>query len=188
MRNLFYVPIIHAPEDLGSHLEEVKSQYIAIHGSAKWRSHLKSLEKFWQELAKTLLSLPVDYMKVKLYQDSLPVCGHELEIVEKLANDGNRNYLILFELVKKGAVVVGTEDPDLLVKERERFSQNSTTGSYDDLMKRRDKYIAQRIDFTLKDSEIGLLLIGALHKVIDELPEDIRVHRSLNDLKEKGLK
>jgi hypothetical protein len=188
MRNLFYVSIIHAPEDLGSYLEEVKSQYIAIHGPAKWRSHLKALEKFWQGLTKTLLSLPVDYTRVKLYQDSLPVCGNELDIVRKLAKGGNRNYRLLFKLVKKGAMVMGTEDPDLLVKERERFSQKSTTASYDDLMKRRDQYIAHRIDSTLKDSEIGLLLIGALHKVIDELPEDIRVHRSLNDLKEKGLK
>ena len=184
MRKLFYISIVHAPEDLGCHLREVKRQYLARHGLSRWREHMEAVDKFWQELGEALLNLPVDYTKVKLYQDSLPVCGHESEIVEELAQSGNRNYQILFELIKKGAVPMGSEDPKLLIEERARLNNNTAVSSYDSLIERRDQYIAQRIDSTLKDGEIGLLLMGALHKVIDKLPKDIQVCKSFSELKE----
>ena len=188
MRMLFHIPIVHAPEDLGSHLPEVKREYIARHGVSKWNDHNKALDKFWHELSKALLSLPVDYTKVRLYQDGLPVFGRDLELVEKLAENGNRNYQLLHELAGKGATVMGTEDPELLIEERNRLIKCGASShiprgnagvdaasSYDDLMERRDQYIAQRIASTLKDGEIGLLLIGALHRVVDKLPKDIQV-------------
>ena len=186
MRKLLYIPIVHTPEDFGSHLEKVRRQYIARHGHSKWRDPTEALEKFWRELSNALLNLPVDYAKVRVYQDSLPVCGRELQIVEALAQDGNRNYQLLSELVKKGATVMGSEDPKLLIEERDRLSRKSVTGSYDDLMERRDEYIAQRIASTLKDGEIGLLLMGALHRVAERLPKDIEVRKSTNELKEGG--
>lgn len=187
MRELYYIRIIHTPEDLGSHLAEVKKQYVTRHGLSKWRDHIEAVEKLWHELTEALLDLSLDYAKVRLYQDSLPVCGGEIEIVQTLAADGNRNYRLLSELIKKGAVIVGSEDPKLLIEERERLARKNAPGTYDDLMERRDRYIARRIDATLNDGEIGLLLIGALHKVVDKLPKDIRVHKSISDLKERDL-
>jgi len=190
MRKLFCIPIIHAPEDLGSHLAAVRREYIARHGLSKWRDHNKAICKFWQELSETFLALPVDYTKVKLYQDGLPVCGKEMEIIEKLEEAGNRNYKLLFKLVKKGATAVGSEDIKLLMEERDRLIKKGVAdpeeeaGLYDELMERRDEYIAQRIASTLNDGEIGLLFIGALHRVVERLPKDIQVHESLNDLKE----
>jgi len=185
MRQLFYIPIVHTPEDLGSHLAEAKREYIAKYGLAKWRDHVEAVDDFWRKLREALLSLPVDHTKMKLYQDGLPVFGRELELVETLAKNGNRNYQILSELVKKGATVVGSEDPKLLIKERDELIKNGANGSYDGLMEQRDEYIAQRIDSTLKDGEICLLFIGALHRVADKLPEGIQVQKSLSDLKEK---
>ena len=184
MRKLVHIPIVHTPEDLGSHSAEVEKQYIARYGASKWFDHLKAVGRFWQELAETLLNLSVDYSKIKLYQDSLPVCGSELEIVEQLAQSGNRNYQLLLQMAKKGAMVMGTEDPELLIEERDRLAKNGTGGSYDDLMGRRDDYIAQRIDATLSEAEIGILLIGALHNVATRLPKDIQIYRSISDLKE----
>jgi len=178
MRKLFYIPIIHTSEDLGSHLEEVKKEYVVKYGLSKWCDRVKVIDKFWQDIRKAVLDLTVDYTSVKLYQDSLPVCGRELEIVEKLADNGNINYIILLELAKKGATVMGSEDPKLLIEERRRIIENGITkpaNNYDDLMERRDSYIAQRITTTLYDGEIGLLFIGALHRVIEKLPDDIRV-------------
>jgi hypothetical protein len=191
MRKLFHIPIIHTPEDLGNHITEVKKQYVARYGINKWEEHIDAVEKFWRELNITLLNLPVDYKMVKLYQDSLPLCDHETEIVESLAQDGNRNYRLLLDLVKKGAVIVGTEDPALLIAEREKLNKMGVIGmsnSYDELMKLRDEYIAQRINSTLKGSEIGFLFIGALHKVVDKLPVDIKVYESINDVKEENFK
>jgi hypothetical protein len=178
MRKLFYVPIIHTPEDLGSHLAEAKKEYIAKYGDSKWYDHNEVVDKFWRDLQVVIFALPINYTNVKLYQDSLPLCGRELEIVRKLADDGNVNYLILLELVRKGATVIGSEDPKLLIEERNRIINNGVTAIanvYDDLMEQRDSYIAQRIDATLKDGETGLLFIGALHKVTDKLPSDIQV-------------
>jgi len=186
MQKLFYIPIVHTPEDLGSHLTEVKREYIAKYGLPKWRNHVESVDKFWRELSEILLALPVDHTKMKLYQDGLPVFGRELELVEELARDGNRNYRLLSELVKKGATVVGSEDPKLLIEERDRLIKNGANGSYDGLMERRDEYIAQRIASTLKDGEMGLLFMGALHRVVDKLPANIQIQESLSDLKEKN--
>jgi len=185
MRKLYHIPIVHTPEDLGSHLTEVKMEYIARYGAPKWRDHIEAVGKFWQELSRTLLELPVDYRKIKLYQDGLPVFGRELDMVEKLAEDGNRNYQLLLELAKEGATVMGTEDPRLLIEEWDRLIKNGAAGAvnpYDELMQRRDEYIAQRIASTLKHGEIGLLLIGAFHKVTERLPRDIAVCRSLDGL------
>jgi len=187
MRKLFYIPIVHTPEDLGSHLEEVKRQYITRHGPVKWRDHLEAVSKFWGELSEALLNLPVDYTNMRLYQDSLPVCEGELEIVKELANHGNKNHQLLRELLRKGATVMGTEDPKLLVEEREQLAKKSTISVYDDLMMRRDKYIARRIASTLKDGEIGILLMGAFHKVLNELSKDIQVYGSLEVLKGEKL-
>lgn len=177
MRKLFYISIIHTPDDLGSYSAEVKKQYIAIYGISKWHEHIKIVGKFWQYLREALLALPLDYKNVKLYQDGLPVCSQELEIVEHLAQNGNINYQILLELVKKGATVMGSEEPKLLIEERNRITENrvAQTNIYDDLMERRDSYIAQRINTSLNDGEVGLLFIGALHRVAEKLPNDIQV-------------
>jgi hypothetical protein len=190
MRKLFCISIIHTPEDMGSHLTEVKKQYIARYGISKWEERVDAVQRFWQELSKLLLNIPVDYKKVKLYQDSLPVCDHELDIVKSLAQNGNSNYQLLLELVNKGATIVGTEDPKLLIAERERLNRMGiiiSTNSYDELIDQRDKYIAERIGVTLKESETGFLFIGALHKVVGRLPEDIRTYESINDIREENL-
>jgi hypothetical protein len=185
MRKLFYIPIIHTPEDFGSHLEEVKREYITRYGLSKWDEHIQAVSEFWRNLSGALLALPVDYTKVRLYQDGLPVCGRELEIVEKVANHGSRNHQLLFELVKKGATVMGSEAPELLIEERERLMKKGVANSapaYDELMERRDESIAQRIASTLKDEEIGFLFIGALHRVVERLPKDIQVYGLLGNL------
>jgi len=177
MRKLFYISIIHTPDDFGSYSAEVEKQYIAIYGISKWHEHIKIVGNFWEYLREALLALPLDYKNVKLYQDSLPICSQELEIVEHLAQNGNINYQILLELVKKGAMVMGSEEPKLLIEERNRITENRVTQTniYDDLMERRDSYIAQRINTSLNDGELGILFIGALHRVAEKLPNDIQV-------------
>ncbi|MBD3182388.1 hypothetical protein GF312_08855 [Candidatus Poribacteria bacterium] len=187
MRELLYIPIVHTPEDLGNHLSEARKQYTARYGESKWEEHIKAVENFWTEIRNTLLNLPINYKKAKIYQDSLPVCNQELKIVQALAEDGNRNYKLLLELIQKGASIVGTEASELLLEERERLKNMGVVGStnkYDDLMKRRDEYIACRIDSTLKDGETGLLFMGALHKVTDKLVDDIKIYKSVKNLKE----
>lgn len=177
MRKLIHIPMVHTPQDLGSQLERVRGEYIARYGLERWRQHLREVEELWQRIRERLMGLPVDFSQARLYQDGLPVCGREREIVHQLADEGSINHQLLLELVKKGAVVMGTEDPDLLIQERDRLihSAGENILLYDEVIERRDEYIAQRIRSTLKEGEVGLLFIGALHRVVERLPEEIEV-------------
>lgn len=184
MRKLMVIPIVHTPEDLGDLAEEVKKQYISRYGRPYWHQRLRAVEELWQIIRQRVLALPVDFCKVRLYQDGLPTCSRELEIVEKLSYYGSRNHQLLLELVQRGALLTGTESPALLVQERERLlKQSSAHGTpmgreyplYDELIQRRDEYIGQRIDATLQEGETGLLFIGALHRVADHMSADIHV-------------
>jgi signal transduction histidine kinase len=60
---------------------------------------------------------------VRLYQDGLPVCGREEEIVRDLAGSGSQNHQILLELIARGARLTGSESPSLLLEEYELARQ-----------------------------------------------------------------
>jgi len=182
MRKLIIVPIVHTPEDLGSYLPAARKQYVARYGLKHWHQRLGMVEELWKGIQQRVLALPLDFSKTRLYQDGLPECGRELEIVEELAREGSRNHQLLLELVQRGAMLMGTESLPLLMEERERLVKQRVTqkrraekedGLYDELIERRDEYIAQRIAATLQDGETGLLFIGALHRVAGKLPKEI---------------
>lgn len=188
MRQLIYVPIIHAPEDLGSQLEAVKKEHIARSGTQGWEDHVKAVERFWRNLSRLLGALPQDGRKVRIYQDGMPVCEREVELARQLAKAGSRNHRLVVRLVQKGALLMGTEDPELLRQERDRWQhsadlfQEGAAGPYDELMERRDRYIANRIHTTLGEGELGLVFIGALHRLADKLAPDIEVIPLINPL------
>jgi AcrR family transcriptional regulator len=184
VRRLIYVPIIHGPEDLGSRLEDVRRAYLARYGLRAWQQHLKSVEQFWEEVRHSVRRFPQETRKLRIYQDGLPVCGRELELAQQLAVNGSRNHRLIVELVEQGALLTGTEDPELLKREQERsqdavgLSQPASASRYDALMEQRDRYIAAQIDATLQaEGEVGLLFMGALHRVVERLPKDIEVVR-----------
>jgi hypothetical protein len=121
--------------------------------------------------------LELDYANVRLYQDSLPVCGREQEIVRELAAKGSRNHQLLLRLIKSGATLMGTESAELLVKEYERYKrilENSQppektkkgiqlAASADSLLKERDRYIGRRVNQTLCNGDTGIIFLGMLH-------------------------
>lgn len=184
MRRLIHIPIIHGPEDLGSQLEAVKQAYVSRCGIRAWQQHLRSVAQFWEETRRLMRPLTKRAGTFRIYQDGVPVCGQELELVRQLAATGSENHRLVVELVEQGAILMGTEDPGLLREEHERcqaataLSERATRARYDELMEQRDRYIASRIDATLaREGEVGLLFIGALHRVIEHLPKDIEVLR-----------
>lgn len=184
MRRLIYVPIIHTEADMGSLKELLKQKYIKQIGERAWEEHKKTVEEMWQGIEKGLEALGLPYPKVKLYQDGLPCCGREPELVKELAAEGNPNYQLLLKLMEKGAEVVGTEDPTLLLEEY-RSLHEGPRGDAQARLKKRDTFIAQRIHHTLKEGEIGILFLGLLHRVDKELPSDIPVEFLLHHLREK---
>lgn len=188
MRDLFLVPIRHTKADLGrlatAHRDALrKAGGIGAVRAAEARS--REIEEAWRRLTRTLPHLPVDWERVRLYQDGLPVCGKEREIVEDLAGQGSANHRLLRRLLKRGARLEGTEDPDLLVEEVRSLEAlladpdgadpEQLAATRADVLARRDAFIAARIDATLGPGELGLLFLGAAHDVAPHLPEDVRV-------------
>jgi hypothetical protein len=183
VRKLIHVPIVHGPEDLGTQLEAVRKAYVSRYGLRAWQQHLRTVEQFWIGIRQRLRPFRKQARRLRIYQDGLPVCGHELELARQLSVRGSQNHRLLLELAEAGAVLAGTEDPALLRQEHERagraagVSEPASAARYDDLMEARDRYVAGRIDATLAEEEVGVLFMGALHRVIEKLPKDIEVVR-----------
>ena len=121
---------------------------------------------------------------------------------------GSVNYKIIAELLQRGAVLVKTEDINLVQKEY-AYIKNITSAKsareiksaatkykliQNQLLLNRDKFIAGTITNTLKNDETGILFIGAYHDIISKLPSDILItqvkqvsmvseyHRTLSNL------
>jgi hypothetical protein len=183
LRKLIHIPIVHGPQDLGSELDAVRTAYVSRFGVRGWQQHLETINQFWNQTRHRLRSLREQAAKLRIYQDGMPVCGRELDLARQLAATGSQNHRLLVELADAGAVLLGTEDPDLLRQEHERAhggggtAETAANARYDPLMEARDRYIAHRIDTTLAGNELGLLFMGALHRVTEKLPQDIQVSR-----------
>jgi hypothetical protein len=150
----------------------------------------------WSEIERLIDRWELCYERVRLYQDGLPVCERELEIVADLANKGSLNHRLLQRLIQKGASLMGTESSELLLEEYERAKEAArppistcswrakahrpSTGDPaslrgDPLLSRRDTFIAGRINSTLREGETGILFLGMLHSLDNLLAEDIEV-------------
>src|SRR5574340_688183 len=145
-RRLIYVPIIHTEVDMGSLAEALKKEYIKKYGMHKWHQHLKKIDDLWIWIEEYLNQKNLCYHKVRIYQDGLPVCGNELQIVQDIANKGGRNHQLLLKLINKGATLMGTEDPALLMKEYQLI-KNATTGKINEKDTVRHNYLAERDAF-----------------------------------------
>jgi len=178
MRKLIYIPIVHTEDDMGSMAEFVKKEYKRTYSRQQWQQHKKTVEKLWRDIREKVLNLSVNWNMVRVYQDGLPVCGKVLEIVNELSEEGNINHKLVMELHQKGAKIEGTENPKLLIAEynhimkiayaenlieRDRLIEkhNNESGK---LLSQRDLFIANRIDKTLENGEIGILFLGLMHQ------------------------
>jgi hypothetical protein len=189
-RVLIYLPIVHTLADMGGLGETVSQKALQRLGRNKYLDKGLLIDEMWSKLEQVVDALPVDWSKARLYQDGLPVCSREKEIVTDLAQAGSRNHQLLLRLMHKGAVLMGTESVDLLLLEyqlaRQALAADGTArlsekthatkndGS-DALLKRRDQYIAKRINETIKPGEVGILFLGMLHSLETLLDKDIGV-------------
>ncbi len=188
MRTLLYVPIIHMAADLGTLAPAVGERGILGLGEEVWKEHLQTVKDFWDSLARYFDGLEVSGFKI--YQDGLLANGDiGLKIVEEGLKSGSKNYEIISRLIQKGAVLVKTEDFALVKKERNHLIDLTKARtkrekliaylkyklSKNQLLKGRDRFIAERINETLKERETGILFIGAYHNIIPMLNEDISV-------------
>lgn len=190
-RRLIWVPIIHTQADLGSLSGSVRRLYVKRSGQATWDQHTQAVQEIWRATREVIEGMDLDYPRVRLYQDGLPSCGHEVEIVTDLARAGSENHQLLVYLMNRGARLVGTESSALLLQEYELARQVVValeSGQAQGLaprqrqmsqllLEQRDAWIAARIAETLSPGETGLLFLGLLHSLAGRLPGDVQVTR-----------
>ena len=189
VRTLIYFPIIHTQADMGTLGESVHRATLRKLGIQSMRRKMHMINQVWTEIETAIDKLDIDYGKVRLYQDGLPVCGKEVEVVTELAKAESRNHQLLLRLMQRGAKLMGTEASELLVKEYELTKQMLDAGNIpakrirtarqkakaDLVLGKRDQFIADRINKTLQNGETGILFLGALHSLQHRLDKDIRV-------------
>lgn len=177
MKRVIVIPVIHNLADLGSLADSVRAHYLRDFGAAVWEQRQCAVERLWAAIGRAVDALRLDYKHVRIYQDGLPVCGKEEDIVRELAGAGSRNHQLVLELLGRGALLVGTEDPQLLLREYrlQRRALGAPAADERDLpplpgeaaevLTARDRFIAQRIAATLQDGQTGLLFLGAAHRL-----------------------
>lgn len=188
MKSLIYVPIIHTIADLGSLAKDVVKRGISDLGQDLWELHRKTVNGFWDAISCYFDSLDVSGMKI--YQDGMVAEGEVgQEIVEAGVKSGSKNYELVSRLIKRGAILVKTEDFKLVKEERDRLLSIIEAKSVikkllafikyksvkNRLLNKRDKFIAGRINETLEEGERGVIFMGAYHDIKKRLPEDIQV-------------
>jgi hypothetical protein len=188
-RTLIYIPIIHTQADMGKLAPSVRRVTVQKLGRQAWKRNVDLIGQMWEEIRRTVEAWDLPWEKVRLYQDGLPRCGREAEIVADLAVAGSPNHQLLLSLMKRGATLMGTESPDLLLEEYRLVQQILAAKDPKDaariearheprsrsLLAQRDQYIARRINESLRAGETGLLFLGMLHSLDSRLAKDIRV-------------
>jgi len=185
-RKLIYIPIIHTAADMGTLGASIRGKKLSTLGRQGLTRNAAMVEKMWEEIERVATRLPLTEGTVRLYQDGLPVCGHERAIVSELAGAGSRNHRLLLELETRGATLMGTESPELLVEEYQlataAFASDAAVRTNirqqalrDTLLEKRDRFVADRINQTLGAGESGILFLGMLHEAAKYLDSDIDV-------------
>ncbi len=183
------MPILHTQADMGALGESVREQTIAKLGQAGWERNVSLIDGVWDRIEAAIRSWSLPYDKVRIYQDALPVCGREIQIVKDLAAAGSRNHRLLLLLAESGATIMGTESAALLVQEYKLAKQALGAGGAragqmasahykarsQALLAERDRFMAERISSTLQPGETGILFVGMLHSLENWLAKDIRV-------------
>jgi hypothetical protein len=177
MKRVLLVPVLHNAAELGSLAAPVEAHYRQRLGPAAWTERERVVRRLWDDARRALAALPLDYARVRIYQDGLPVCGREMEIVRELAAAGSLNHQVVLELIGRGAMLMGTEDPQLLIREyelqRRRLGAASPAAApaaagpaeAAALLAARDRFIAERIAATLGQDETGIVFLGAAHRL-----------------------
>lgn len=187
---------------MGSMAEPLKREFIQKFGLTKWRMHVRAIDDFWTGIRRRIDQLKMDPSRLRIYQDGIPICGRELEIVREVSRLGSKNHQIVLELIEKGAHLEGTEDPKLLVEEY-RFVKELTGMSDPEkkkqaieqarplrarLLIKRDRFISKRIQETLQPGETGLLFTGIEHRVDKYLPKGFKISYLIYRLPFKSLR
>jgi len=163
-RKLFFVPLLFPPPDPED-------------------DFVQKARKYWDEVEAHITNLELKLGSVsKVYHELVPLGGEEgSKVIEEL---NSASYQIVRARLDKGAEVQPVEDIELLTEYMD-WSRCLAVGlqnqqvlvkvyeSYSEVRLRRNKDMAKKIDETLKEEDIGILLMREGHQV--QFPTDIEV-------------
>ena len=163
-RKLYFIPLIYGGEDLPE-------------------DYLEKFNKYWEQVEKQILEMTSKLGEVnRIYHELVEVSGDEGSKTVKELSD--RSHKIVQACLEKKAQMEAVEDGDILTEFMD-WSRCLIIGlqnpkvvskvyeSYVEVGKRRNEHIARQIDETLKENEIGILLMRENHQV--QFPSDIQV-------------
>jgi hypothetical protein len=158
------------------------------------QEYMEKYDLYWQQIREYIVNLESRIGSIKLiYHESVTVSGDEgLKILEKL---NPSSYQLVREKCLMGAQLELVEDREL-VEETMDWERHLILGflsekvarivsqSFADASKRRYEYMAKRIEETLKDDEVAMLIIREGHMI--QFPQDIEIFSvappALNDI------
>ena len=85
VRRLIHIPVIHSQADMGSLRLAIQALTVKKQGAQGWARNVNVIEGLWVKIEEAIACWSLPYEKMRLYQDGLPVCGRELEIVSEAA-------------------------------------------------------------------------------------------------------
>ncbi len=163
-RKLYFVPLIYGGKDLPE-------------------DYLEKFNKYWEQVKKQLAELSSKLGEVKrIYHELIDVVGEEG--LKTIAGLSEKSRDVVQSCLDKQAQLEALEDNDILTEFMDWNRcliiglQNPKVlsrvyDSYVEVGKKRNEYIARKIDETLLENEIGLLLMRENHQV--QFPADIQV-------------
>jgi hypothetical protein len=163
-RKLFFVPVIYS-------------------GESPEEDYTRIFNKYWEQVVKQLAELTLKLGEIKrVYHELIAAAGEAGGKSLKELNDSS--YKIAESCLERKAQLEALEDADLLMEYMD-WSRCLMIGlqnpkvitkvyeSYMDVGKKRNEYITRKIDETLKENEIGIVLMRENHQV--QFPADIQV-------------
>lgn len=163
-RKLFFIPLIYS-------------------GREAQDDYLEKFNRYWNQIESQISKLELKLGRVnKLYHELIPVSGDDGVKAIKDLND--KSYQIVRTRLEKGAQLEASEDSELLTEFMD-WSKCLAVGlqnqkvltrvyqCYDEANKKRNEYMARRIDETLNTDETGILFMAEGHQI--QFPSDIQV-------------
>jgi len=149
------------------------------------KEYLEKFKKYWEEVKTRINSLQSKIGEFdKVYHELIDADGEKgMELIKKL---NKKEYEIIKNPLNGNKKLQATEDKNLLEETMDwgrclaTNPQNKEVLSkisefYIQALQRRDKYIAQKIDETLKENEIGIFFTQEESNI--KLPADIEIFR-----------
>ncbi len=187
LRILYHAPILH------NFVDSCRSPETFL---------MKRVEAFWDTLEESVERLGIRWQSTTIYQDTQVFSAADeylMRLHRASAKKGSRNSRLILKLLDRGAWLEKTEHPKL-IGFRDLYSFDPTpadiflkkkTASLRERRKQReleerifllrDRYIAHRINHTLKEPRIGLLFLGSWHRMfLRYLSPDIEVRSVLS--------